>query len=87
MDQADVVSKCGCVLPSYGTSCKHTIALNPAYTAIKYSSVWANDPVGRGHGQGRLNSPQAWSAGANTPGQWLQVSYFRTTLKTSLQFN
>jgi hypothetical protein len=73
LDQADVVSKCGCVLAEYGSVCEHTIALNPVYGAIKFSSVWANDPVGRGHGQGRLNSPQAWSAGANSDGQWFQV--------------
>jgi hypothetical protein len=73
LDKADVVSKCGCVLAEYGSECVHTIALNPVYGAIQYSSVWANDPVGRSHGQGRLNSPQAWSAGANSPGQWFQV--------------
>jgi hypothetical protein len=73
LDKEDVVSKCGCVLPPYGSACKYTIALNPVYTAIRYSSVWDNNPVGRSHGQGRLNSPQAWSAGANTQGQWFQV--------------
>jgi hypothetical protein len=73
LDQADVVSKCGCVLADYGAECEHTIALNPVYGAVQFSSVWANDPTGRGHGQGRLNSPQAWSAGANSAGQWFQV--------------
>ena len=78
LDQAEVTSKCGCVLTEYGSECEHTIALNPVYGAIQYSSVWANDPVGHSHGRGRLNSPQAWSAGANSQGQWFQVilTYF-----------
>ena len=49
------------------------MAMNPLYKAIQYSSVWTNDPAGVGHGRGQLDSPQAWSAAVNTPGQWFQV--------------
>jgi hypothetical protein len=37
------------------------------------SSIWANNAVGVGHGKGRLNSAQAWSAWYNQVGEWLQI--------------
>ena len=38
------------------------------------SSVWGNQAIGTGdHGKGRLDSEQAWSAGANTVGEWYQL--------------
>lgn len=43
------------------------------YRQIKYSSVWANEQSGVGHGRGRLNSPQGWSAGVNRVGEWMQI--------------
>ena len=36
------------------------------------SSVYNNDPIGTSHGRGLFNSPQAWSAKTNTPGEWWQ---------------
>eukprot|EP00299_Pterocystis_sp_00344_P011970 c5673_g1_i1.p1 GENE.c5673_g1_i1~~c5673_g1_i1.p1 ORF type:complete len:239 (+),score=33.58 c5673_g1_i1:1-717(+) len=36
-----------------------------------YSTIWDNNPVGVSHGQGRLDSPQAWSALTNNKnGDW-----------------
>jgi hypothetical protein len=38
-----------------------------------YSSTWANDAAGVRHGQSKLFSPQAWSAGSNTVDEWMWV--------------
>jgi hypothetical protein len=64
---------CDCVLAPAGDACDNTIVFNPSYSLISYSSTWDNNAVGYWHGQGRLNSPQAWSAGANSQGQWFQI--------------
>lgn len=37
------------------------------------SSVWGGEPIGTGHGRGRLDSKQAWSAANNTVGEWYQI--------------
>lgn len=37
------------------------------------SSIWGGEPIGVGHGRGRLDSGQAWSAGTNTVGEWYQL--------------
>eukprot|EP01047_Picozoa_sp_COSAG01_P047106 COSAG01_NODE_4471_length_4996_cov_2.220339_2_plen_763_part_00 len=47
--------------------------VNPAYDKHKYSSIWTKSPKGHNFGRGRLNSPQAWSAGTNRKGEWWQV--------------
>ena len=49
------------------------IAPNPTSKAIPYSLVRVDDRAGVGHGRGRLDSPQAWTAVESTPGQWFQV--------------
>ena len=46
---------------------------NPAESARSYSSIHNSDPPGGGHGRSAIGSAQAWSAGANTAGQWLQI--------------
>ena len=51
-----------------------SVAFNPFYDAIQYSSVWENSNPGYFYGRGRLDSPQAWSARENTPEQWFQVA-------------
>jgi hypothetical protein len=43
------------------------------YARLQYSSTWDNNAKGTGHGQGMLDSPQAWSAGANDLNQWIQM--------------
>ena len=53
------------------------IPVSPAYKFIKYSSSWSNDAAGSGHGRGRLYSPQAWSAGRNAVGEWMQFDLGR----------
>jgi len=35
--------------------------------------VWSNDPIGKSHGLGRLDSAQAWSARTNKKGEWWQI--------------
>jgi hypothetical protein len=46
---------------------------NPPETSRTYSSVWVHDGIGTGHSQSMLDSPQAWSAGANAAGQWMKI--------------
>ncbi len=53
-----------------------TVAFNPFYDAIQYSSVYENNNPGYFYGRGRLDSPQAWSARDNTSEQWFQVHVF-----------
>jgi len=43
------------------------------YTRHKYSSIFDKDPLGKGHGQGRLDSTQAWSMGAHDSAPWMQL--------------
>merc|ERR1719331_3651573 len=38
-----------------------------------YSSIYANDKPGVGHGRSCLDSPQAWSALNNVVGEWMQL--------------
>jgi len=38
-----------------------------------YSSIWGNNRIGTGHARSMINSPQAWSAARNNPGQWMQI--------------
>ena len=37
------------------------------------SSIWSGQPIGTGHGRGRLDSPQGWSAQNNTIGEWYEM--------------
>ena len=37
------------------------------------SSIWSGEPIGTGHGRGRLDSPQGWSAQNNTIGEWYEM--------------
>ena len=54
-------------------SCKLSVIDNPGYSQCKASTVWSNDPIGRSHGLGRLDSSQAWSARTNRKGEWWQI--------------
>jgi hypothetical protein len=40
---------------------------------MAFSTVYANDPPGYGHGLGRLNSIQAWSAASPTLGDFVEL--------------
>ena len=42
-------------------------------TSRSASSVFSDDPIGTGHGRGRLDSEQAWSAKNNVIGEWYQI--------------
>ena len=42
-------------------------------TSRSASSVFSDDPIGTGHGQGRLDSERAWSAKNNVIGEWYQI--------------
>ena len=39
-----------------------------------YSSVFANEPKGTGHARSTINSPQAWSSSAKTPGDFMIIN-------------
>ena len=54
-------------------SCADKQTLVPEYSQSSASSVHANDAIGHSHGQGKLDSPQAWSAGTNAAGQYWQM--------------
>ena len=75
LDDDEVADISGCRLQKPAkVKCDETSRVSPAYEFIKYSSVWANDRVGYGHGRGRLNSPQAWSVAWGTgKGEWMQI--------------
>ena len=45
----------------------------PEYSHCRASSVWGNNAIGSGAGQGNLDSPQAWSAGTAQAGEWWQM--------------
>lgn len=49
------------------------IEVNPEDKARRYSTIFAGDAIGVGHGQGRLDSPQAWSSATNIPNQFAQL--------------
>jgi len=73
---ADLMSKSGCINAHVGNNYTIQIAaalplstiINPPENKRTYSSVWNQNDV-----QSMLDSPQAWSAGANTGGQWMQI--------------
>ena len=47
---------------------------NPPDTSRSASSVHDDNAMGTGHGQGRLDSAQAWSAKNNQVGEWYQIN-------------
>ena len=47
--------------------------LIPEYSQSSASSVYGSDAIGHSHGQGKLDSPQAWSAQHNAVGQYWQM--------------
>ena len=46
---------------------------NPPETSRSYSTVYGSQAPGTGHARSMINSAQAWSAGPNTVGQWMQM--------------
>jgi hypothetical protein len=46
---------------------------NTPETLRSASTVWSGEAMGVGHGRGRLDSPQAWSAQNNAVGEWYQI--------------
>jgi len=68
----DIASYCDCKLLTPAKACDSNIIISGPYSKIKYSSTYNNDPVGIGHGSGRLGSNQAWSASTPALGQWMQ---------------
>ena len=47
--------------------------VNPPECHRTYSSVFANQACGEVFARSMLDSPQAWSAGASTAGQWMRI--------------
>jgi hypothetical protein len=60
-----------CVVENSGGGSQET--RNVPDTMRSASSIHDNDIIGSGHGQGRLDSPQAWSTKNNTVGEWYQI--------------
>lgn len=54
--------------------------MNPPEDMRRYSSVWANQYLGVGHARSTLNSPQAWSAGKNEAGEYVEMDLGNTSL-------
>jgi hypothetical protein len=73
LSDKEAAAECGCILAPEGKRCEHYTVLSPPDKKYKYSSVWSNDKNGCGHGRGRINSQQAWSAGHNEVGQYLEI--------------
>jgi len=53
--------------------CDTYATYNPGYEFHRYSSIWGNNRMGTAHARGKLYSPQAWSAGRNSQGQWFEI--------------
>eukprot|EP00961_Rhodomonas_salina_P191251 2580405-Rhodomonas_salina.5 len=73
LTDAEVRVECSCSLPAASKVCEHQNVLSPDYLEHAYSSVWNRDAPGVGHGQGRLNSVQAWSAAAAKVGEFMMM--------------
>ena len=73
LSDKEAAAECGCALTEKGKECEQHVVVSPPDKKYKYSSTWANDRNGYRHGRGRLNSRQAWSAGRNSVGQYLQI--------------
>ena len=66
-------SDTACTHDSSRISWESLIAFSPPSEAMLYSSVLDDNNPGTGSGQGRLDSPQAWSAKFFRDDQWLQI--------------
>ena len=71
---------------------RHSPATQIVYAGVpedmrSYSSVHANDAIGTGHARSEINSDQAWSAGTNEAGEWLQMDLgeVKTVVGTVIQ--
>ena len=53
---------------------------NTRYSRTSASSVFHSNSIGQSHGQGNLNSDQAWSSANNREGEW--YAYLRFLKKT-----
>ena len=56
-----------------GMGRRSDVEVNPPECDRAYSSVWQNEACGISHARSMLDSPQAWSAAANTAGQWMRI--------------
>jgi hypothetical protein len=56
------------------TICSNTAVLDLDYSSFKSSSVWLNAALGDKFNNGKLDSPQAWSASTNDMYQWMEIN-------------
>ena len=56
-----------------GTADPTPVLRNTPETMRHSSSNWGGDAIGVGHGRGRLDSEQGWSAQANQVGEWYEL--------------
>ena len=73
-DTADRPDDCSRNLEKYkGCSTMEENACDADYGKCSASSIYSTDAIGHRHGKGALGSTQAWSAAANSVGQWWQM--------------
>ena len=63
-----------CVDGDLDNFCSALQLVNPPECDRTYSSVHLNDACGEHHAQSMLGSPQSWSSGSNTAGQWMRIN-------------
>ena len=56
-------------------------------TSRSASSVHNDEPIGTGHGRGRLDSEQAWSAKTNQVGEWYQIDNGRVAIISGISIH
>ena len=56
-------------------------------TSRSASSVFSDEPIGTGHGRGRLDSVQAWSAKNNVIGEWYQIDNGRVAIISGISIH
>jgi hypothetical protein len=54
-------------------NCSKIVVLDHEYPSFKSSSVYENSALGNQYNSGKLDSIQAWSAGANDMNQWMEI--------------
>jgi len=73
LKDSEVALHCDCRLATKGNPCKNLIKYSAPNERTIYSSIWADDKPGKGHGRGRLSSRQAWSAKTDNVGQFMMM--------------
>jgi hypothetical protein len=79
--------------PTEAADAGDNVVVDLPYGSLSASSVYANHPIGKGRGSGRLDSTQGWSAWRSAIGQWFgmdaggQVSLAGVVTKGRTQYS